>query len=163
MFEQLSQALAALFGALIGGLLSVVASWLAQRVQTKGQWITQEIQRRQQLYGQFIEMAARCYAEALAKNEAHTGRLAKLYGDIGQMRLHSSRLVIHEANKVAHKILEAYGDINRTGDEIRAYLAEDSTHLFSAFGEACRTELEQLEPQKVARARNEMSEPSKVR
>ena len=42
-------AFAALFGAVIGGFLSVVASVLAQRVQARSQWMVQEFKQRQHL------------------------------------------------------------------------------------------------------------------
>jgi hypothetical protein len=97
MDQALIPTIAALLGAIIGGLLSVLASWLAQRVQARAQWMSQEILRRQQLYSEFIEAAARCYADALQRNEPNTAALSRLYGEIGRMRLHSSALVIKEA------------------------------------------------------------------
>ena len=149
----MDSAIAALLGAVIGGLLSVLASWLAQRVQTRAQWLSQEIQRRQQLYSEFLEAATLCYAEALQFEEANTARLATLYGEIGRMRLHSSDRVVREAYAIAHKILDAYGDANRSKAEIRDLLAHDSLDLFSDFGNACRAELAQLQPHRVTQAR----------
>ena len=148
----LNQAIAALLGAVVGGMLSVLASWLAQRVQTKGQWLSQEIQRRQQVYSEFVEAAARCYADALQNDEPNSGKLAKLYGDIGRMRLQSSPTVVNEANRIAHKILDTYGDANRTRVEIRDLLTHDSVDLFSDFGNVCRAELARLQPQRVTQA-----------
>ena len=142
--------LAALLGAIIGGLLSVVASWLAQRVQTKGQWLSQEIQRRQQLSSEFVEAAARCFGEALQKNELNTGRLAKLYGIIGRIRLLSSEAVVKEANRIAHRILSASRDANQTKIEIGEFLSRDSIDLFSDFSDACRAELARLQPHRGA-------------
>jgi hypothetical protein len=141
--------LAALLGAVIGGVLSVIASWLAQRVQSKGQWLAQEVQRRQQIYSSFVEAAALCFADALQENELNTGRLAKLYGEIGRMRVQSSLEVIKEANGIAHKILETYAASNRTKAEIREFLARDSVDLFSDFGDACRAELMRLQPHRI--------------
>ena len=146
MDQALVPTIAALLGAIIGGLLSVLASWLAQRVQARAQWMSQEILRRQQLYSEFIEAAARCYADALQRNEPNTATLARLYGEIGRMRLHSSPNVITAAYEVAHKILEAYSSDNRSTIEVRDLLAQDTIDLFTAFGEACRTELTRLEP-----------------
>lgn len=137
---------AALLGAIIGGLLSVLASWLAQRVQAKAHRVSQEILRRQELYSAFIEAAARCYADALQHSELNTGTLARLYGDIGQMRLHSSEAVIREAHGVARRILDTYVDTNRSKEEIRDFLSRDPLDLFVGFGQACRAEIAQLEP-----------------
>jgi hypothetical protein len=135
---------AALLGAVIGGLLSVLASWLAQRVQAKSQWLSQEIQRRQVLYSEFVEAAARCFSQALQQNQPDAASLSVLYGEIGRMRLYSSDAVIHEAYRIAHKILAAYGDTNRTAEEIRDLLCNDSLDLFTEFGDACRIELNNL-------------------
>jgi len=141
--------LAALLGAIIGGVLSVIASWLAQRVQSRGQWLSQEVQRRQKIYSDFVEAAARCFGDALQESELNTGKLAKLYGEIGRMRVQSSVEVIKEANRVAHKILETYAASNRTKAEVREFLARDSIDLFSDFGDACRSELMRLQPHRI--------------
>ncbi len=141
---------AALLGAVLGGLLSVLASWLAQRVQSRSQLVSQEIQRRQLLYSEFVQATARCYADALQENEPDPGRMANLYGEIGRMRLYSSDPVIHEANRIAHKILKAYSESNRTKAEIRDFLASNSVDLFADFGNACRAELGRLQMRGVA-------------
>ena len=140
---------AALLGAVIGGLLSVLASWLAQRVQSRAQLLTQEIRRMRELYSNFVEAAACCYADALQENDPDPASLAKIYGEIGQMRLFSSDAVVKEANQIAHKILDAYGDQNRTRMEIRDFLARDSVDLFSDFSDACRAELTLLQSRGV--------------
>lgn len=145
----LSPTIAALLGAIIGGALSVLASWLAQRVQTRAQWLSQEIQRRQQLYSEFVEAAARCYAEALENSEPSSIRLAKVYAEIGRMRLQSTDAVVREAHQVVHKILETYGDTNKSKGEIRDLLAEGSVDLFSSFGDVCRAELARLQPDRL--------------
>ncbi len=141
--------LAALLGAVIGGGLSVLASWLAQRVQSRSNWLAQEIKQRQQLYSDFVEAAACCFADALQESDPDTVTLAKLYGEIGRMRLISSEPVLREANALAHKILDAYADTNRTRAEVRDFLAHDSVDLFSDFGDACRAELVRLQPLRV--------------
>jgi hypothetical protein len=138
--------LAALLGATIGGILSVFASWIAQRVQSRTQWVVQEIKQRQQLYSEFIQSSVRCYADALQENDPDPGRLGALYGDIGQMRLHSSNAVVMEARKIVHRILKTYRDDNRNMYQIRDLLESDSVDLFSEFGDACREELAALNP-----------------
>jgi hypothetical protein len=138
--------LAALLGATIGGLLSVLASWIAQRVQSRTQWVVQEIKQRQLLYSEFIQGSARCFADALQANDPDPGKLSALYGEIGQMRLHSSDAVVREARQIAHTILKTYHDPNHNKEEIRDLLESDSVDLFSSFGDACRTELAGLNP-----------------
>jgi hypothetical protein len=138
--------LAALLGATIGGILSVFASWIAQRVQSKSQLAVQEIKQRQQLYNEFIQGSVRCYADALQENAPDPGRLANLYGEIGRMRLYSSAAVVNEAYGIVHTILQAYHDSNRNREEIRDLLESGSVDLYSKFGEACRVELARLSP-----------------
>jgi hypothetical protein len=142
--------LAALLGAIIGGVLSVLASWIAQRVQSRSQLLALEIQRRQLLYNEFVQATARCYADALQENEPDPGRMANIYGEIGRMRLYSSDEVLAEANRIAHRILKAYSESNRTRAEIRDFLASDSVDLFADFGDACRAELARLQLRGVA-------------
>lgn len=141
--------LAALLGAAIGGILSVIASWIAQRVQSKSQWLVQEIKQRQQLYSEFLEAASSCFAEALQANDPNSPMLAKMYAEIGRMRLVSSALVVNEAHRIAHKILDAYSANNRSGAEVRDLLSSASIDLFSAFGDACRSELARLRPVRI--------------
>ncbi len=130
--------------------MSVLASWLAQRVQSKSQLLSLEIQRRQILYSEFVQATSRCYTDALQESEPDPGRLANLYGEIGRMRLYSSDAVLKEANRIAHRILEAYGNPNRTKTEIRDFLTRDCVDLFADFGDACRAELAALQMRGVA-------------
>jgi hypothetical protein len=140
---------AALIGAIIGGLLSVLASWLAQRVQSRSNWLVQEIKQRQALYSQFVEAASCCFADALQEHEPETARLAALYGEIGRMRLISTEQVVREADKIAHKILDAYASDNHTKVEIVDFLARDTIDLFADFGNACRAEIARLQPARI--------------
>jgi hypothetical protein len=141
--------LAALAGAVIGGLLSVAASVLAQRVQTRAQWLTHEIKQRQQLYSEFLDAAVCVYGDALEHDEVDHIAIAKLYGEMGRMRLHSSEPVIIEAYKLVHKIIAAYMDENRTRAEIGELLSRDAINLYSDFADACRAELLELQPQRI--------------
>ena len=140
----------ALLGAIIGGGLSVLASWLAQRVQSKSQWLVQEIKQRQQLYSAFIEAAACAFGDALQASDPDTATLANLYAEVGRMRLVSTEPVVRAANAVAHKILDTYADTNRTKQEVREFLARDSIDLFADFSDACRAELVKLQPLRTA-------------
>ena len=93
-----------------------------------------------------MQGSVRSYADALQRNEPDAGRLANLYGEIGQMRLHSSDAVVYEARQIAHTILKTYQDTNCDKNEIRDLLESDLVDLFSRFGDACRVELAGLNP-----------------
>ena len=131
-------------GAIIGGLMTVLGSWLAQRVQAKSQWIALEVSSREQLYKDFIEAAANCYADALQHDEPDLSALVALYADVGRIRVHSSASVIRAADYVTGQILKAYLDPNRSVLEVREMLADGSIDLLSRFGGACRVELQAL-------------------
>ena len=72
----------ALMGAIIGGLLSVLASWVSQRIQSKSQWFTQEIASRQLLYSEFLKAAVCFYTDALEHDEFDTTPLSTLSAEL---------------------------------------------------------------------------------
>ncbi|WP_197688447.1 hypothetical protein [Bradyrhizobium lablabi] len=72
-------ALAALAGAAIGGLTSVFASWMTQHAQARAQRLAQDKLRRQELYKEFIEVASKCYIDALQHDKADIPALVELY------------------------------------------------------------------------------------
>jgi hypothetical protein len=94
-------ALAALAGAAIGGLTSVLASWWTQQIQAKVQWLAQERSRRQELYEEFIEQASRSDIDALQHDNADISALVGLYAKIGRMRILSSPRVVECAGQIA--------------------------------------------------------------
>jgi len=75
-------ALAALAGAAIGGLTSVIASWLAQHTQARAQRIAQNQIRRQKLYKQFIERSSKLYLHALQNDDPDVSALMGLYAQV---------------------------------------------------------------------------------
>jgi hypothetical protein len=149
MNSALFSTIAALLGAIIGGMLSVLASWLAQRVQARTLWLVQELRRREDLYREFIHAATRCYGMALQRNVGDTETIAELYAELGRMRVISSPAVLHEAELIVDKILAAFLDPNRDFVEVREMLINHSIDLFSSFGRACRIELEGLRPSEI--------------
>ena len=103
---------AALAGAAIGGLTSVLASWLAQQIQARAQLFAQDQLRRQELYKEFIEEAAKTYIDALQHDKADVPALVGLYAKISRMRTLSSRRTVEGADQIAKKII----DLTKTGE-----------------------------------------------
>src|SRR5215468_3947880 len=99
-------AVAALVGATIGGLTSVLASWLSQRTQVRAQWLEQDVVRRQDLYKEFIEEASKCYVHALQHDEADIPSLVGVYAKLGRMRILSSPEVLQSAEQVERRIVD---------------------------------------------------------
>ena len=140
-------ALAALAGAAIGGLTSVLASWLTQHAQARAQWIAQDKLRRQELYKEFIESASKCYVDALQHDEADIPALVELYVSVGRMRILSSPKVVESAELVARRIVDTYLAPNKTFLELREMVNSGTIDLLRDFSETCRAEFESLRAQ----------------
>jgi len=96
-------ALAALAGATIGGLTSVLASWLSQHAQAKAQWLAQDKLRRQEtlqgIHRGGLEMQ---YPRAAARRAGHTGT-GRAYVKVGRMRILSSPKVVGKVLRRSHE------------------------------------------------------------
>jgi hypothetical protein len=137
-------ALAALAGATIGGLTSVLASWLSQHAQAKAQWLAQDKVRRQELYKEFIDGASKCNIHALQHNEPDIPALVELYAKIGRMRILSSPKVVASAELVARRIVDTYLVPNKTFLELREMTNSESIDRLREFSETCRAEFASL-------------------
>jgi hypothetical protein len=135
-------AFAALLGATIGGLTSLLASWLTQRTQARAQWLAHDIARRQDLYKEFIEDAAKCYVHALQHGEADIPGLVGLYAKLGRMRILSSPKVLASAEQIERKIVDTYLAPDKTFMELREMINSDSVDLLRDFSAAARAEVE---------------------
>jgi hypothetical protein len=139
MNASIISALAALAGAITGGLTSVLASWLTQRAQDK--------LHRQELYKEFIETASKCYIHALQYDKADTPALVELYVRVGRMRILSSPKVVESAELVARRIVDTYLEPNKTFLELRELANSGSIDLLRDFSDNCRAEFESLRVQ----------------
>jgi hypothetical protein len=146
MDSSIISALAALIGASIGGLTSVLASWLLHQRQVRVQWVEQEVNLRRGLYKEFIEDASKCYVDALQHETGDIPALVALHATIGRMRILSSPTVMASAEKVRRKILDTYLEPDKSFPELRELVRtnRDSFDLLREFGEACREEFAAL-------------------
>jgi hypothetical protein len=140
MDPSLISALAALMGASIGGLTSVLASWLLHQRQIRAQWVEQETNRRRELYKEFIEDASKCYVDALQHESGDIPGLVALYANISRMRILSSPTVMASAEKVGRKILDTYLEPDKNFPELRELVRINGVDLLREFSEACREE-----------------------
>jgi len=137
-------AFAALAGSVIGGLTSLAASWLTQRVQVSAQQLAHDRSRREDLFEDFIEQASESYADALEHTEVDKAKVVRLYALVSKMRVLSSQRVVEQANVVVHLIVETYQAPNRTiRDEVHSIETSGLDPLLN-FSEACREELKRL-------------------
>jgi hypothetical protein len=145
MDASIISALAALTGTAVGGLTSVIANWLNQRLQTRAQRLSHEKDHRQDLYREFIEQASKCYADALQHDKADMPDLVGLYAKLSRMRVLSSAPVIESADHVAKRILDIYLEPDKTFVELRDMVNNGTIDLLREFALACRLEFEKLD------------------
>jgi hypothetical protein len=132
--------LAALGGAAIGGLTSAVAGWFSQRETAQAQWFATETLRRQDVYRDFIEVAAKCYIDALQHGNPDYAGLISLYAKISRMRVLSSADIVERAEQVAQKILDTYSEPDKSFADLRDMAKSHAIDLLYDFSEACRME-----------------------
>jgi hypothetical protein len=140
-------ALAALVGAAIGGLTSVLATWLTQRTQVRAEWLAHDLTWRQELYKTFIEEATNLYVHALQHSEPDLAALGILYAKISRMRVQSSSEVVEEADLIGRTIVDTYLAPDKTFIQIREMLADGSIDILGRFGDVCRAEIKSLRAQ----------------
>ena len=140
-------ALAALSGAVIGGVTSFGTSWLSQQTQAKVQARAHKLSQREELYKHFIETASKAYADSLARQVANVGeitQLVDLYALVSMMRVISSAPIFESANHVVRLIANSYISPNKTLTELHQMMDSDSIDALRAFSEACRAELQKF-------------------
>jgi hypothetical protein len=142
-------ALAALTGAVVGGLTSGISNWINHRSQLRAQWLNHEKSRRQILYKDFIEEASRCHIDALQRNEADIPGLVGLYAKLNRMRVLSSPQVIDSAEKVTRKILDTYLEPDKDFFELREMAIDGTLDLLRDFSSACHDEFEYMRVQQL--------------
>ena len=135
-------ALAALAGAIIGGLTSFATSWFTQQAQLRNAGREARTAKLEALYNEYISLAAGLYADALTHQTDELSKLVPLYALGSRMRLISSRAVTDAAIRIDDTILQTYLAPNRSLDEARQLIREGEIKtLLVAFSDACREDL----------------------
>lgn len=146
MNSNLISALSALGGAVLGGSLSLLASWLVNERQVRAQWLGHDREHKEDLYKEFIEQATKCYVDALLHDEPDVASLAVLYAKMSRMRVLSSPQVIESGDRLIKEIIHTYSKANKTFSELQA-MNDDSLDIIRSFAEACRAEFNSLRAQ----------------
>ena len=133
-------ATAALAGSAIGGLTSLAASWLTQRVQVSAQRLAHEVTRREDLYNDFIAEASSSYADALQRTEVDVAKIVRLYSLVSRMRIVASREVVGQADAVMRTIMDTYRGPNRTIYDEADIIKSGGLDPLLNFSDACRHE-----------------------
>lgn len=143
MSTTLISAIAALIGAAIGGITSLLASWLLNQRQVRAQWLSHDRSHREDLYKEFIEEAAKCYVDALLHEKPDIPLLVVLYAKMSRMRVISSPSVIESAEHLISQIINTYSEPAKTFTEIQA-IRHGSLDIIRNFSESCRAEFDDL-------------------
>ena len=142
MDQSLLTALAALAGALIGGLASLGSSWLTQSIQQRARDREHNRARREALFTDFINEASRLYGDALSHEKDDVLDMIQLYAIVGRIRLISCERVVKSAEKTMDGIIDAYLGPNKALHELRAMMTEGKMDFLVEFSEAARYELD---------------------
>jgi hypothetical protein len=134
-------AISALAGSAIGGMTSLVASWLSQHVQFNAQQRARDLTKREELYRNFINEASRWYIDAFTHDQPELSNLVNLYALINHMRIVSSPGVVECADRVALLIIETYLAPNKSFPDVRELANANAVNPLREFSNACREEL----------------------
>ena len=148
----ISNGLAAIMGALVGGLASLASTWVSERTRHKRDLLQREITKRETTYSDFIDHASKLFVESATHNlddddanfEAELEGAVSLYGIASRIRLFASDQVIKDAEAVLDLILEQFGAENITVHELREKKLNERDPL-RAFSVSCRRELQELQ------------------
>jgi hypothetical protein len=140
MDASIISALAALGGAAIGGLTSVIGAWLTQQAQVTAHELAEDKLRRQELYKEFVEDASKAYADALQHNNTNLPAMVALYTKISRMRVLSSPKVVANAEHVARTIIDTFMAPSLNLSELGEMVDKRRLDPLRAFAEACRAE-----------------------
>ena len=148
----ISNGLAAIMGALVGGLASLASTWVSERTRHKRDLLQREITKRETAYSDFIDHASKLYVTSATHNlndddahlESELEGAVSLYGIASRIRLFASDRVIKEAEAVLDLILIQFGAENISVQELREKKLNERDPL-KAFSVSCRRELHDLQ------------------
>ena len=147
----ISNGLAAILGALVGGLASLASTWVSERTRHKRDLLQREITKRETTYSDFIDQASKLYVTSATHNlnvgdaqlESELEGAVSLYGIASRIRLFASDRVIKEAEAVLDLILIQFGAENISVEQLREKKLNERDPL-KAFSISCRRELQEL-------------------
>jgi hypothetical protein len=141
--------LAVVMGAIVGGLASLTSTWVGERSRHKRDLLQREIARRETAYSDFIEWASKLYVASathrIDDDDGELGSVVSLYAVTGRIRLFASGQVMEEAEKVIDRIFMQYGDDNMSAEQLRVSAVETRDDPLKAFSVICRRELQDIQ------------------
>ena len=147
MDSALISASAAIGAAAIVGVMSFLGAWTAKQKEVRAQWLVQDRLRRQDLYKEFIEVASKCFVDALQHEKPDVASLVSMYAKMSRMRVISSPQVLADAEQVLRRIIDAASQppVTLTNDRVREMVENGSADVLRNFSESCRAEFDAQE------------------
>jgi hypothetical protein len=108
LHEPVIVAVAALAGSLVGACSSVAATFIGQRLQARWTQLRTELEERERLYGIFVEESVHLFADSIQRSAIEPAKIMRLYSKVARIRLASTDQVLHAAEEVGKRLLEAY-------------------------------------------------------
>jgi hypothetical protein len=106
--EPVIVAVAALAGSLVGACSSLAATFIGQRLQARWTQPRTELEDRERLYGIFVEESVHLFADSIQRSAIEPAKIMRLYSKVARIRLASTDQVLHAAEEVGKRLLEAY-------------------------------------------------------
>ena len=149
MGGEVTSGIAAIMGAVVGGLASLTSTWVGERGRHRRDLLQREIAKREVAYSDFIDHASKVYVASathrIDDDDAEIERAVSLYAVASRIRLFASEQVIEEAEKVIDRILIQYGADNVSAEQFRMSVAETRDDPLKAFSVICRRELQDIQ------------------
>jgi hypothetical protein len=140
--------MAVLMGAFVGGLASLTSTWVGERSRHRRDLLQREIARRETAYSDFIEWASKLYVASATHridDDSELEGVVSLYAATGRIRLFASEQVMKEAEKVIDRIFMQYGHANVSAEQLRMSAVETRDDPLKAFSVICRRELQDIQ------------------
>ena len=148
MGGEVASGMAAIMGAVVGGLASLTSTWVGERSRHRRDLLQREITKREAAYSDFIECASKVYAASathrIDDDDGGIEGMVSLYAVASRMRLFASDQVIKEAESVVDRIFLQYGDANMSAEQLRKTAVETKDDPLKAFSVICRRELQDI-------------------
>ena len=148
MGGELTSGIAAIMGAIVGGLASLTSTWVGERSRHRRDLLQREIVKREAAYYDFIERASKVYVASathrIDDDDAELQGMVSLYAIASRIRLFASDHVIKEAENVVDRIFLQYGDANMSAEQLRKTAVETKDDPLKAFSVICRRELHDI-------------------
>jgi hypothetical protein len=132
--------IAALLGAMVGGLSMFATTVLTQRYVGRRELLARDLTIREALYGRFLKEASVLFIDSLDKTLDKPAALVELFALMAQIRLLSTARVLDAAENVGREILASYSRAALDFHELVA--RKDRFDPLHDFTQACREERE---------------------